>query len=36
MPRENAERVLSMVLQLEDLQDVRALIPLLVSPEKYK
>lgn len=34
MPRENAEKVRSMVLQLEDLPDVRALIPLLVGPEK--
>ena len=36
MPRENAERILSMVLQLEDLPDVRALIPLILSPEKYR
>ena len=31
LPSENAERILSMVTQLEELPDVRALIPLLVS-----
>lgn len=31
LPRENADRILSMVMRLEELPDVRALIPLLVS-----
>jgi 2-methylcitrate dehydratase PrpD len=33
LPQENAERILSMVTQLEGLPDIRTLIPLLVSQQ---
>lgn len=33
LPRENAEKILSLVTQLEEVPDIRTLIPLLVSQE---